>query len=172
MFATRDGCSCAVFCTCHSTLHPPTTNITHSCQTQGGSMAQRWLIGGQSVTWPMAWCRKMSGPSDSSLEYLNQEKQWENCQLAEKPSRKAGRAAGMWRGVSLRGWQSGEAGVSGGCAWPEGCEGTQTLSKGQQSCGRETTTPEQLALHHPTPTPPRPLSPRATLRGSLLLPFR
>lgn len=77
----------------------------------------------------------------------------------------------MWRGLGNP-QGPGEAGISGGCAWPEGWEGKQTLSEGQQRCGRETTTPEQLALHYLAPTSPRPLSPWATLRGSLLLRFR
>lgn len=47
----------------------------------GPTMADRE----QPVTRPVAWRRKISGSSDSSLEHLNQEKQWENCQLAEKP---------------------------------------------------------------------------------------
>lgn len=67
-------------CVCTVPRHTALPTITHSCQVQGGCVAQ----GRQPVTRPGARPRKRSGPLDSPLGYLNQETYWENCQLAGK----------------------------------------------------------------------------------------
>lgn len=128
-FDTRAGSSCAVFCTL--SLHTPLPTVTHNCQARGVSMAHGWLIGKQPVTRPVAWPRKMSGPPDSSLGCLNQETQWENCQLAGKPEPEswescqdvegAGQSSGAWKSWSTQRMRL-------------ACEqGGQTLGEGQQS---------------------------------------
>lgn len=151
LFDTRDGSSCAGFCTCHSTLPLPPLPATPTPRVDAWPEdADR----GQPGTWPKAWRRQMSGSSDSSLKHLSQEKQWESCQLAEKPSLKSRESCQDVEGAGSRSrawkrWRTRLAWGLGGQADPQ----------------------QGGALHLLAPTPREPSPPGAILGGSLLLPF-
>lgn len=85
------------------------------------------------------------------LKHVNQEKQWENGQLAEKPEPKSWESSQDMEGP-------GKAGGRGGCDWPGGGRGDRPSARSRSAMGER---PQLLSWCPPgphIPQPPLPLS--------------